>query len=52
MAHGGSQGGGRMETAAAGPHHSRSNIGSNPHPRPMPQLTAMPDPQPTVQGQG
>ena len=37
---------------SAGLHHSHSNMGSEPSLRPTPQLTAMPDPQPTEQDQG
>ena len=43
-AHGHSQGRGRIGPTAMGLHHSRSNSGSEPHLRPTPQLTAMPDP--------
>ena len=49
-AYGGSQARGPIGAAAASPHHS--NAGSEPHLRPTPQLMAMPDPQPTEQGQG
>ena len=44
-AYGGSQARGLIEAIAA------SNVGSEPHLRPTPQLTAMPDPQPTERGQ-
>ena len=37
---------------AAGLHHGHSKAGSEPHLQPAPQLTAMPDRQPTEQGQG
>ena len=33
----------QIRTTAAGFHHSHSNAGSEPHLRPTPQLTAMPD---------
>ena len=52
MAHGGSQARGRIGAVASGLHQSYSNTGSEPHLRPTPQLTAMPDPSPTEQGQG
>ena len=39
-AYGNSQAGGRMKAAAAGLHHSHSNVGSEPHLGPTPQLTA------------
>ena len=42
--HGRSQARGRHGAAAAGLHHSHSNAGSEPHLRPTPWLTAMPDP--------
>jgi len=43
-AYGGSQARGRIGALAVGLHHSRSNAGSKPHLRPLPQLTAMLDP--------
>ena len=43
-AYGGSQTGGPIGAVAAGLHHSHSNVGSEPHLRPTPQLTATPDP--------
>ena len=50
MAYGGSQARGQIGATAAGLCHS--NTGSEPHLRPIPQLTATPDPQPAEQGQG
>ena len=44
MAYGGSQSRGWIGAAAAGLDHSRSNVGSELHLQPMPQLLAMPDP--------
>ena len=41
---------GWIGAAAANLHHS--NTESKPHLRPTPQLTAMPDPRPTLRGQG
>ena len=49
-AYGSSQARGRIGATAAGLHHS--NSGFEPCLRPTPQLTGMPDPQPTEQGQG
>ena len=43
-AYGGSQAKGLIRAAAAGLHHSHSNLGSQPHLRPTPQLMAIPDP--------
>ena len=43
-AYGGSQARGRIRAAATSLPHSHSNAGSQPHLRPTPQLTAMPDP--------
>ena len=43
-AHGGSQARGRIGAVATGLHHSHSNAESEPRLRPMPQLTATPDP--------
>ena len=51
-AYGSSQARGRIRAVVAGLHHSHSNMGSEPPLRPIPQLTAMPDPEPTEQGQG
>ena len=51
-AHGSSQARGRIRAAAAGLHPSHSNVGSEPHRRPTPQLIAALDPEPTAQGQG
>ena len=47
----GSQARGPIGAVDAGLHHSHSNAGSKPCLQPVPQLTAMPDPQPTEQGQ-
>ena len=44
VAYGSSQARGGIRAAAAGLHHSHSNIGSVPHLQPIPQLTATPDP--------
>ena len=52
MAYGGSQARGLIRAAAAGLQQSHSNARSQPHLPPKPQLTAMPDPQATEQGQG
>ena len=43
-AYGSSQARGRNGTTAAGPHHSHSNAGSEPHLRPTPHFMAMLDP--------
>ena len=51
-AYGGSQARGQIGAIAPGLHHSHSNARSEPPLRPMPQLTATPDPSPTEQGQG
>ena len=51
-AYGGSQARGQIRAVAAGLYHSHSNVGSEPHLWPAPQLTAMPDPSPKEQGQG
>ena len=51
-AYGSSQARGRIGTTAAGLYHSHSSLGSEPHQRPTPQLTAMLDPRPTEWGQG
>ena len=50
VAYGGSQAWCLIEAAAASPHQSHSNAGSELRLRPTPQLTAMPDSQPTEQG--
>ena len=42
-AYGSSQARGLIGAAASGLHHSHSNMGSEPHLRPTPQLRAMPD---------
>ena len=52
VAHGGSQARDRIEAAAASLHHSHSNVGTDACLWPTPQPSAMPDPQPTEQGQG
>ena len=52
MAYGDSQARGQIGAVAAGLHHSYSNEGSKSHQQTTPQLMAMPDPQPTEQGQG
>ena len=44
LANGGSQGGGPMGAASAGLGRCPINARSEPHPRPRPQLMAMPDP--------
>ena len=51
-AHGVSQASDPIGAVAAGLNHSHSNLGSQPCLRSTPQLTAMPDPYPTEQGQG
>ena len=43
---------GQIGVRAASLYHSHSNLGSKPHLHPTAQLTAMPDPEPTEQGQG
>ena len=50
-AYGSSQVKDRIRAAAANLRHSHSSARSKPHLRPPPQLTAMPDPYPTEQGQ-
>ena len=50
--YGGSQARGLIGAVATGLHQSHSNAGSEPRLQPTPQLTAMPDRQPTEQGQG
>ena len=47
-----SQARGPIGAAATGLHQTHSNVGSKQRLQPTPQLTAMPDPQPTEQGQG
>ena len=44
MAHGDPQARGQIRAVAAGLRHGHSNTGSKPHLRPIPQLTATPDP--------
>ena len=44
VSHRGSQARGPIGAIDADLHHSHSNAGSEPHLRPIPQLTAMPDP--------
>ena len=44
--------GGWIGAAAALPCHSHSNMGSEPHLQPTPQLMATLDPRPTERGQG
>ena len=51
-AYGGAQARGPVRAVAASLCQSHSNAGSEPRLQPTPQLTAMPDPQPTEQGQG
>ena len=52
-AHRDSQARGLLGALAAGLHHSHQQlVGSEPCLRPIPQLTATPDPKATVQGQG
>ena len=43
MAYGGSQSRGLIRAVAADLGHSHSNVGSEPHLPPTPELTAMPD---------
>ena len=50
-AYGGSQARGLIGAVVAGLYHSCSNMGSELHLLPTPQLTAMPDPKPMEQGQ-
>ena len=52
MAYGGSQARGQIRAVATGLRQSHSNTGAELRLQPTPQLTAMPDPQPTEQGQG
>ena len=51
VAYGGFQATGQIGATAFGLCHRHSSSGSEPSLRPIPQLTAMPDPQPTEQGQ-
>ena len=51
-AYGGSLARGRIRAIATGLRQSHSNAGSEQCLQPKAQLTAMPDPQPTEQGQG
>ena len=44
MAHGNAQARGQISAVAAGLCHSHSNLGSEPHLQPIPQLMATPDP--------
>ena len=52
MAYGGFQARGAIGAAAASPHRSHSNMGSELRLQPTPQLTATPDLGPTEQDQG
>ena len=52
MAYGGSQARGLIGAIATSLCQSHSNMGSEPHLQPTPYLKAMPDSQPTEQGQG
>ena len=52
VAYGSSQAKGGIGAAAAGLHHNPSNAASELHLRPIPQLTAELDLQPTDRGQG
>ena len=52
MAYGYSQARGLIKAVATSLRHNHSNMGSELHLRPTPQLTAMPDPGPTERGQG
>ena len=52
MAYGGSQARGLIGAVAASLQQRPSNAGLEPRLRPIPQLLASPDPQPTEQGQG
>ena len=51
-AYGSSQARGQIRATAASLYLSHNNMGSQPPLQPTPQLMAMPDPRPTVQGQG
>ena len=50
--YGSSQARGQIGATVGGLCHSHRNMGSEPHLRPTPQLTVMPDPQPVERGQG
>ena len=52
MVHGSSQARGSIRATAVSLHHSHSNLGSEPHLQTTLQLMAVPDSQPTEQGQG
>ena len=52
VAYGSSWARGQIGAAVAGLCHSHDNAGSKLHLRPTLQLVAMPDPEPTEQGQG
>ena len=52
LAYGSSQARGLIRAAVASLHHSHSNLGSELHLQPTPQLVETPDSQPTEQGQG
>ena len=52
LAYGGFQARGLIRATAAGHSHSRSNACTEPCLQPTPQITAMPDPEPTERGQG
>ena len=52
VAYGRSRVRGWIGAVATGLHHSHSNLGSEHHLQPTPQLMATPNPQPTEQGQG
>ena len=52
MAYGSSLARGQIGDEAFSLCHSHSNLVSQPHVQSIPQLTAMPDPYPTEQGQG
>ena len=52
MAYGSTQARGRIGAAAAGLHQNHSNVGSELHLRPTPQLIVTPDPYTTEPGQG
>ena len=52
LAYGSSQARGQIRASDAGLGHGHSNLGSDMHLQPTPELTAMLDPSPTEQGQG
>ena len=52
LAYGGSEARGPIRAVPTGLRHNHSTARSKPLLRPTPQLTAMPDPQPTERGQG